>query len=98
LGKETDENVGVEPDHRCFARGAAPAAPLAAASVISTMVTGRWRLDLMMPRKGRRLDFRQQDHTAIRMHEELDSISWPQPQMFANSFRDRCLQGRERFP
>src|SRR6266576_6742257 len=51
LGEIADENVGVEPDHRRRARGAPPAAPSAAASVISPIVTGRRRLDLIIPRK-----------------------------------------------
>ena len=37
------------------------------------------------------MEFRQEDHTAVRMHEELNAVSWLQPEMFANSLRDRRL-------
>ena len=43
--------------------------------------------------------FRQQNYTAVGMHEEFYPITWLQPEMFANGFRDGglALDGDRRF-
>src|SRR6266478_6261562 len=51
LREVADKDVGIEPDHRRLARGATPATPAAAAAAISSIVTGRCRRGLTMPRK-----------------------------------------------
>src|SRR5208282_1909028 len=50
LRKVANDDIGIEADHRRLRRGASAAAPVAAASLISSIVTGR-RRDLTMPRK-----------------------------------------------
>jgi hypothetical protein len=60
-------------------------------SVISAIVAGCRRLNFTMSRSADAGGLGKNDHAAIGVYEELDSVPWLQSQVLANSFRNRKL-------